>query len=70
MRNAVERLCNCDMAHRGGRSRAVPMFLARREPDDVTGADFLDRSAVALRPAPTGRDDKGLVERMRMPSGA
>ena len=58
------------MGHRGGGSRAVPMFLTGREPDDVAGMDFLDRAAFALRPADAGGDDEGLAERMCVPCSA
>ena len=52
-RLAVEGLLDGDMGH-GGRWRgAVPVLLARREPDDVAWTDFLDRPAVSLdRPNP------------------
>jgi len=46
------------------------MAMARRAMDDVAGADFLDRSAIALRPSAAGGDDEDLAERMRMPRGA
>ena len=49
---------------------AVPMFLAGREEHDVAGANFLDRAALALRPAAAQRDDEDLAERVRMPGGA
>ena len=57
------------MAH-GRRSRcAVPVLLARLEPDYVAGTDFLDGAALALHPAATACHDEGLAERMRMPGG-
>ena len=46
------------------------MFLARREHHDVARTNFLDRAALALRPAAAQRDDEDLAERMRMPGGA
>src|SRR5205823_3827515 len=67
---AVQRFLNGDVRHRVRRCRAVPMLLVRRKPDDIAGPDFLDRSAVALRPAKAGSDDQCLTERMRMPCGA
>src|SRR6266436_2685549 len=48
----------------------MPVLLAKRKPDNVAGADFLDRSTLALQPAEAGCDDKGLVERMGVPHGA
>jgi len=43
------------------------MLLVRREPDNITRSDFLDRSAVALRPPKARRDNQRLAEGMRMP---
>ena len=54
-RLAVERLLDGDMGHGGGRRGAVPVLLARREDDDVAGANLLDRAALALRPAAARR---------------
>src|SRR3954470_17829667 len=66
----VEGLRDCDVGHRGGGGRAVPVLLAGRNPDHVAGADLLLRAAVALGPAAAGRDDQRLAERMRMPGRA
>ncbi len=46
---------------------AMPVLLAGREPDHITGPDLLDRSPFALSPAAAGRDDEGLTQRMGMP---
>jgi hypothetical protein len=54
---AVERFRNRNMRHRCGRRRAVPVLLARREPDDITRPDLLDRPTLALREAAAGRYD-------------
>ena len=48
----------------------MPVLLAGREPDDVAGADLLDRAAPALRPAAAGGDDQRLAERVGVPGGA
>ena len=45
----------------------MPVLLAGREPDHITGPDLLDRSAFALNPAAASRDDESLTEWMRMP---
>jgi hypothetical protein len=66
----VELFGDGDVAHRGRRRRAMPVLFAGRKPDNVTGADFLDRAALALHPAATGRHDKCLSERMRVPGRA
>src|SRR5262249_28229634 len=67
---AIKGFLNGEMGHRRGRGGAVPVFFARREPDDVAGAEFLDRTAPALGPAKAGSDDQGLAEGMGMPGGA
>ncbi len=48
----------------------MPMLLARRKPDDIAGANFLDQAALAPGPAAAGYDDQCLTQRMRVPSGA
>jgi hypothetical protein len=45
----------------------MPVLLARRKPDDITGTDFLDRAAIALRAAEPGDDDQRLPEWMSVP---
>src|SRR5208283_2924289 len=69
-RLALLRLLDGDMRH-GGRGRgAVPVLLARREPDDVARADLLDRAAPALGAAEPRRHDQRLAERVGVPGGA
>ena len=58
------------MGHGGCGRRAVPMFFAGREPDDVAGTNFFDGTAFALGPTEAGGDDDGLAEGMRVPGGA
>jgi len=61
---------NRDVSH-GSRWRgAMPVFLAGREPDDITGPDLIDRASPMLDPAAPSRDDESLPEGMRMPCGA
>ena len=50
---------------------AVPVLLARREPDHVAGPDLLDRPApaAATQPQP-GRDDQRLAERVGVPGAS
>jgi hypothetical protein len=48
----------------------MPVLQPWRKPHDVTGADLLDRGALALHPSKAGGDDQRLPERMRMPRGA
>src|ERR1700742_1596547 len=66
----VERFLNGNVCHRGCGRGAMPMLLVRRKPDHVAWPDFFDRSALALRPSQTRRDDQRLTQWMRMPSGA
>src|SRR5437773_2576460 len=42
-------------------TRRQPMFLVRREPDHIAGADLLDRSALALHSTAAGGDDERLT---------
>jgi hypothetical protein len=44
--------------------------FARREPDGVTGADFLDRSTFALHAPTAGGDDQRLPKWMCVPGRA
>src|SRR3954469_16971725 len=67
---AVEAFLDRDVAHRRRCRSAVPVLLARREPDDVARTDFLDLSAFTLHPAEAGRHDQRLAERMGVPGGA
>ena len=67
---AVEPFLNGDVRHRGGWRCAVPVLLTRREPDHVTGPDFLDRPAPALRAAAASRHDQRLAQRVRVPRGS
>ena len=48
----------------------MPMPFAGREPDDVAGADLLDRPAVPLNASTARRDDQRLPEWVRVPGGA
>src|SRR5260221_9732696 len=66
----VDRLLDGDVRERGRRGCAVPVLLAGGKPDNVAGADHLDRSPVALDPAAAGSNDQGLTERMRVPGGS
>src|SRR5947199_8791634 len=53
---AVERFLNGDVRHCCRRRGAMPMFLVRREPDHIAGADLIDRSALALHSTADGVD--------------
>src|SRR5690349_3714790 len=67
---AVEALLDGDVRHGGGRGRAVPVLLARREPDDIAGTDLLERATPTLRQPGPGGDDERLAERVGVPGGA
>src|SRR5436305_10331361 len=58
------------MRHRRVGRSAMPVFLARRTPHDVTRPDILNRAAFALHPAEAGGNDQRLAERMRVPCRA
>src|SRR5271165_7632044 len=66
---AVLHLSDGDMRHGAVRRRAVPVLLARLEPDDVAGSGLLDRGAFPPHAAETGDDHQRLAERVRMPRG-
>src|ERR1700752_2552092 len=67
---AVETFLDGDVRHGRGRRGTVPMFLARREPDDVPRPDFFNLPAPALCASAAGSHDQGLAERMRVPRGS
>jgi hypothetical protein len=64
---AVELFQNGDVRHSRGRRRSVPVLLAGREPDHITGPDLLHRSAFALNPTAASRHQQGLTEGMGVP---
>jgi len=66
---AVELFLNGDVRHGRGWRGAVPVFLARREPNHVTGPDFFNRPAPALHTPAAGGHDQGLPQRMGVPGG-
>jgi hypothetical protein len=47
----------------------MPVFLARREPDNVARPDLLNLPTLPLRKAAACRHDQRLTERMRVPGG-
>ena len=59
---AVEVFLDGAMGHGGGWGGTVPVFLARRKPDDVARADLLNGSAIALHPAAARRHEQRLAE--------
>src|SRR3954447_20610591 len=67
---AVEAFLDGDVAHRRRCRSAMPVLLARREPDDVARTDFLDLSPLTLHPAKAVRHDQRLAERMGVPGRA
>jgi hypothetical protein len=69
-RRAVELFLDRDMAHRRGRRRAMPMPFAGLEPDDIAGADFLDRLALTLDEPAAGSDDQCLTGLGQFPRSA
>src|SRR5207247_1167062 len=66
----VELLLNRDVCHGGGRRGAMPVLLARREPDHVTRPNFFDRAPPSLRAPAPSRHDQRLAQRVGVPCGA
>ena len=64
---AVELFLNGDVRHGRGWRGPMPVLLAGREPDHITGPDLFDRSAFALDASAASRNDESLTEWMRMP---
>jgi len=64
---AVELFLNGDVRHGRGWRGPMPVLLAGREPDHITGPDLFDRSAFVLDPSAASRNDESLTEWMRMP---
>ena len=56
-RCAVEFFLDRDVGHGGARRGTVPVLLAGREPDHVTGVNLLGRSAHALHQTATNAED-------------
>src|SRR6185369_12927250 len=67
---AVKLLLNGDMRHGRGVRGPMPVLLPGREPDHVSGPNFLDRATLALCPAQPRRHDQGLAEWVGVPGGA
>src|SRR5947207_12168346 len=51
---AVLDFLQADMSHARRRRSAMPMLFARRKPDDIAGADFLNGPSPPLHPANPG----------------
>src|SRR6202047_3898410 len=66
----IEPFLNGDMRHGRCRRRAMPVLFPRREPHHIARPNFLDWTALALRPAAAGCDKQGLTEGMCVPRGA
>src|SRR5690242_13079101 len=66
---AVELFLDGDVGHPCTRRCSVPVLFTGREPDDITRANLLNRSAFALHPAKTRGHDESLSERMSVPCG-
>ena len=64
---AVELFLNGDMRHTGGCRGSMPVFLTRRDPDNITLPDFLNWTAPLLNPACASGHDQNLAQRVGMP---
>jgi hypothetical protein len=58
---------NGDMRHTRGCRGSMPVFLTRRDPDNITLPDFLDLTAPLLNPAGPSRHDQYLPDRVGVP---
>ena len=63
----IESFLNGNMCHRCGRGRTVPMLFARWKPNDISGANFFNWAACALRPSAPSRNYKRLTQWVCMP---
>src|SRR5580693_6127713 len=57
----IELFLNGDMRHGRCRRSAMPVLFRRREPHHIARPNFLDWTALTLRPAAAGRDKQGLA---------
>src|SRR3954467_13354897 len=67
---AVQLFLDGDVGHCCGLCGAVPMFVPRRTPDEITRPDFLNRATPTLCPAAARDHNQGLAQRVRMPCSA
>jgi hypothetical protein len=68
--STVQLFLNRNVRQSGGWGSAVPVFLARGEPDDVAGTEFFHRPAPALGQTGAFGHDQVLPEWVRVPRGA
>src|SRR5438105_13942310 len=67
---AIQLFLDRDVHHRRCWRGAVPVFLAGREPVDITGTNLFDGPAPSLRAAAASGADDSLPEGTRMPLAA
>jgi hypothetical protein len=67
---AIQLFLDGDVGHARARCGAMPVLLVGREPDHVTGTNFLDGAAFALGPPAACRHDEILAEGVSVPCGA
>jgi hypothetical protein len=66
----IEAFLNSDVSHTRPCRSSMPIFHARRNPDDVTLPNFLDWTAQLLNSARASRNDQSLTQRMTVPGCA
>src|SRR5262249_39936588 len=66
---AILCLLRRDVDHARGRRAAMPVLLARWNPDDIACLDLADRLALGLEAADARDHVESLSERMRVPRG-
>jgi len=64
---AVEQLRDGDVRHGRGRRCAMPMFFARRKPDNISGMNCFNRAAFALHASAARSHDQRLPQRTCVP---
>lgn len=65
----VKPFLNGNVRHGCSWRGTVPMFLTRREPDNIPWPNLFNRSAQALDPATALCHNQRLAQRMRVPGG-
>ena len=58
---------NSNVRHAGGCRGSVPVFLTRRNPDNITFPDFLLSATPLLNPASARCHDENLAQRVTVP---
>jgi hypothetical protein len=66
----IQAFVNGNVGHCSGRAGPMPVLLAGRKPDHITGPNLLERPTPTLCEAATRRDDQRLAQWVRVPGCA